>query len=446
MGSLSLALIGSLFLILPGTLQRIDRQWIEPIALAKPETSLSIDSSWQGPWSRRCTRKRCADLSPGIPLIVSLFSSFFFRQVFKDGLRVASERATNRNDQYFSDDPHKLFNLDQPLVMHDLLRREAAMDPSSPLLKYPEEIKNQRLTGVVGFTKHDVLYANTVRPEIIDVESPETSASSAAAALPALASASDANAKCDVNRLEAEGSSSKESEDSEESCDSESDSDGDLVDSDSSDSEEEKADKYLRLRRVITRGPLADDARVDLSKPQKQRKKASVVDLTGDSDNEQEATSASAAASAVEEITDLVGQIAIQSRDREDEDEESEDEENLPVNTTVPVAAAAATVQSKDGARLRSCGDKLKSAAELMRSGALPPAGLPSQCPMATERANEYDEAITQGRLLEAQEEPLMATKHYLSALSLCDADVELHRKLFDLKSELGRRGVTAGR
>jgi hypothetical protein len=417
MGSLSLAPIESSFSIHPGTLRRTGKLWTEPIELAKPEMWLSIDSSWQAPSSRRCTKKRYGRDCLLLP------ADNLSLQVFKDGLRVASERATNRGDQYFADDAHKLFDLDQPLVMHDLRQREAAMDPSNPFLKYPEEIKNQRLAGVLGFTKHDILYANMTPggPEIIDVESPSNSTKLPPSADPSPAEllrpdvAEDPPSLTEV--LEVAESSSEESE---ESSQSDSDGDSDLVDSDC---EEERCGKYSRLKRVATREVTGERERGDTpkSKPQ-ERVEASVVDLTEESDDELEG-----AAAAVQEITDLVGhcQIAIRR-------EGNEESENFPLNA----AAAVALPPGKDSNR-KSCGEMLKSAAELMRFDALSPAALPSQCPMTPEVAKEYDEAIALGQRLEGREEYLVATKHYLAALNLCDADVELHRKLFQLKSKL---------
>lgn len=304
--------------------------------------------------------------------------------------------------------------------MHDLRQREASMDPSNPFLKYPEEIKNQRLQGVLGYTKHDILYANMEKPVVIEVPSNSTEALESADTSP------EGNTLLKVGELELSVLGESSCDESLESSESDKEIENDLIDSDC---EKEMPDKFRRLKRMVAREPLIEMVESDSTKTEgrgkPKAKQASVVDLTGESDDELEVT-------AVNEITDLVEKIMIQSSDG---DEESE---NFHANSTTPITLK--------GSNRKFCGDDLKSAVELMRLDALS-SGVPSQCPMTPRMVKEYDEAIALGQMLESREEHLVATKHYLAALSICDVDVELHRKLFNLKSKLETAAVvTRGR
>lgn len=175
----------------------------------------------------------------------SLEQEMYKREVFKDGIRVASERETDRSDQYFCGDPQTLFDLDQPLVMNELRNRESQIDSTNPLLKYPEEIKRQTFTGVLGFTKHDILYANPPASE-------------------------------DIQKIASESFSPKEETVQDSPFDKEYSEDTSSVDPindlmDSSDSEEEDLHKkYHRLKRQVN--PIV----IDLSNSSPSRQ----VDLT----------------------------------------------------------------------------------------------------------------------------------------------------------------------
>ena len=292
------------------------------------------------------------------------------------------------------------------------------MDPSNPFLKYPEEIKSQRLQGVLGYTKHDILYANMDKPVVIDVPSNSTKPLESAVTSP------EGNTLLKVVELELSEVESS-CDESLESSESDKDIENDLIDSDC---EKEIPDKFTRLKRMVAREPLLELVGSDTNTKGRGKlkgKQAGVVDLTGESDDELEAA-------AVNEITDLVGKIMIQSSD--DGDEESE---NFHANATTPI-----TLKSPNR---KFCEDVLKSAAELLRFDSLS-SGVPSsQRPMTPRMVKEYDEAIALGQMLESREEHLVATKHYLAALSICDVDVELHRKLFNLKSKLETAAVLSG-
>jgi hypothetical protein len=320
---------------------------------------------------------------------------------------VASERATNRDDQYFSDDPHKLFDLDQPLVMHDLLEREGKIDPSNPYLKYPEEIKNQRLTGVLGFTKHDILYAstsrtNTTAPEIIDLEdAPNTKKCSGEVSIPAMT----------LREITLEDSESEESSTSE------------LVDTDSESEEEKSTEKYSRLKK----GKTPSGQRVETPRLQNEQTGQSVIDLTENASDEEPCRVV-----LKEIVSDSKRQNSIS---RKKTSLGTRQPENIDIQVLEDLIENSLSISDRKLSPTIS--PPLKGADQIQILRGCRPVGLTVLRPMTSNISEEYERLIALGQRCELSRDSGQAAKHYLSAIELCDEDIELHRKLSKLKSQL---------
>jgi hypothetical protein len=332
-------------------------------------------------------------------------------QVFKDGLRVASERATNRDDQYFSDDPHKLFDLDQPLVMHELLERESKIDPSNPYLRYPEEIKNQRLAGVLGFTKHDILYASTSTrsPEVIDLDdtAQDLGKTSGEKSFPAEAEAEMLPTAVMTPR-EAPLLDDSESEDSL----------SELVDSDSdSETDSEGTGKYSRLRKgTAQRVPALAN---------------SVIDLTESASDED-----GCSRGVLREIVQTVNRPPNPSSRKKTSGDRPLQPENIDIQILEDLVESSLHISERKLST--TIAPPLRAAHQIQTSQACPPVGLSVLRPMTNKIAEEYDRLIALAQRYELSDESsALAAEHYLLAIELCDEDLELHRKLSQMKSRL---------
>ena len=121
---------------------------------------------------------RCYRIGQTRPVVVyrmimasSVEEKMYEKQVFKDGVRVVTESGVSSSSRYFSqDETTELFTLGPPgqsLVMERLWKAAASSngDDSAAIRDFPDT--GGPLKGVLGYSRHDTLYTETIRPTSI---------------------------------------------------------------------------------------------------------------------------------------------------------------------------------------------------------------------------------------------------------------------------------------